>query len=167
MSNSQVRFPRNPVDCLLIKFGWLQISASGKWALAALIVIAVVPQNVSRRTSGPRKRNSELGRGGWSGVAFVRQWQSGKYRRFAEDAVPWRQVGRIKRRVCQSSASMRGSACRLRSCGVGGSRIRSIVKGSILRVAGEYRHASTVDLVVGITTLVDQTRGRATATRSG
>jgi len=50
---------------------------------------------------------------------------------------------------------------------VGGSRIRSIVKRSGLRAAGGYRHASTVDLVVRVTILVNQTRGRATATRSG
>jgi hypothetical protein len=35
---SMIKDP-SPIDSLFIKLGWLQIGASGRWALAALIVI--------------------------------------------------------------------------------------------------------------------------------
>src|SRR6516165_11159694 len=60
-------------------------------------------------------------------------WQ---YRRFDEDAVPWLRLERVEdKRLPVVRIDEQPALC-FSSCGVGGSRIRSIVKRSTLRVAG-------------------------------
>jgi hypothetical protein len=89
-----------------------------------------------------------------------------EYARFVEDAALCRRVERAKTRVRELSALMSSPRDVSARVGVGESRIQSIVKKT-LRVARWYRHASAVDLVVRVTILVNQTRGRALAPRSG
>src|SRR6516225_4520912 len=68
-------------------------------------------------------------------------WQ---YGRFDEDAVPWRRLERLEDKRLPVERIDEQSAWCFGSCGVGGSRIRSIVKRSTLRVAGGDRCASTL-----------------------